>query len=113
MLSQSQSVSVCQSFRPVAPFFFLAKVPFLAFKQYRNGCGHIDMLMTLPLVTLILNNKFVGLTPLFFLAKKPFLGLFFLIQKGVWPYGHAHDIPLVTLTLNIYGFMGLTSTIQA
>ena len=28
--SQSQIVSACQSFRPVAPFFFLVKVPFWA-----------------------------------------------------------------------------------
>ena len=27
----SQVVSVCQSFRPVAPFIFLAKVPFYLF----------------------------------------------------------------------------------
>ena len=29
------------------------------------------------------------------------------MQKGVWPYRHAYDIPLVTLILNIYGFVGL------
>ena len=28
---QSQVVSACQSFRPVAPFFFLAKLPFMAY----------------------------------------------------------------------------------
>ena len=26
---------------------------------------------------------------------------------GVWPYRYAYDIPLVTLILNIYGFVGL------
>ena len=36
-----------------------------------------------------------------------------LYQKGVWPYRHAHDVPLVTLILNIYGFVGLTLIIQA
>ena len=65
---QSQVVSACQSFRPVAPFFLLAKVPFL------------------------------------FLV---------LIQKGVWCCTYAYDIPLVTPILNIYGFVGLISTVQA
>ena len=27
----------------------------------------------------------------------------FRIQKGVWPYGHAHDVPLVTLIIYIVG----------
>ena len=27
---------------------------------------------------------------------------FFLIWKGVWPYRHAHDAPMVTPILNIY-----------
>ena len=31
----------------LAPFLFLAKVPFLAF-LYRKGFGHIDMLITFP-----------------------------------------------------------------
>ena len=31
---------------------------------------------------------------------------FFSIQKGVWPYRYANDVPLVTLILNIYGFVG-------
>ena len=50
---QSQVVSACQRFRPVAPFFFLAKVPFLFcfFVKYRKGCDHIDMLMTFPWCT--------------------------------------------------------------
>ena len=30
-----------------------------------------------------------------------------LIQKGVWPYRYAYDGPLVTLILNIFGFMVL------
>ena len=43
---------------------------------------------------------------------------FFLMQKGVWPYNkHSHDVPLVTLILNIYIYIymwvhGLTLTIQ-
>ena len=65
--SHSQVVFACQSFRPVAPFFFMAKVPFLAF----------------------------------------------LIQKGVWSYKYANDVPLVTLILNIYGVVGLNSSVQA
>ena len=60
-------MSSCQNFRPRAPFFFLAKVPFWAF---------------------------------------------FLIQKGVWPYRYAYDVPLVTLILNVYRFVELTPTVQ-
>ena len=54
---QSQIVSACRTFRPVAPLFFLEKVLFLAFLK---------------------------------------------IQKGVWPYRYAHDVPLVTLILTIW-----------
>ena len=67
-------MSACQSFRPVAPFFFLAKVPFL----------------------------FVVV----------FFGSVFFIKKGVWPYKYADDIPMVTLILNIYGILGLTSSMN-
>ena len=35
--SQSQTVSACQGFRPVAPFFFMAKVPFLAYFKIHKG----------------------------------------------------------------------------
>ena len=56
---QSQVVSAYQSFRSVAPFFFLVKVPSLN-------------------------------------------------TERVWPYRYAYDIPLVTLIVNIYGFVGLT-----
>ena len=38
-------------------------------------------------------------SPSIFLEKVPFLA--YLIQKGVWPYSYARDIPLVTLILNI------------
>ena len=31
----------------------------------------------------------------------------FLVQKGVWPYRYADDIPLVTLILNVYVLVGL------
>ena len=65
---QSQVVSACQSFRPVASFFFSGK-------------------------------------SILFLA-------FFLIQKGVWLYKCAYDIPPVTQILNIYGFEDLMSPIQ-
>ena len=51
----------------------------------------------------------MGLVP-FFMAEVPFLA--FLIKKGVWPYIHAYDVPLVTLILNIYGFMDLTSSVN-
>ena len=33
---------------------------------------------------------------LFFVAKVPFL-VIFLIQKKVWPYRYAYDVPLMTL----------------
>ena len=29
------------------------------------------------------------------------------IQKGAWPYRYAHDVPLLTLILNIYRFVDL------
>ena len=74
---------------------------------YKSTCD-------VPLVTdseYIYMCGFVGLAQFFVMAKISFLA--FLNQKGVWPYRHAHDIPLVTLILNIYGFMGLISSIQA
>ena len=46
-LFAESSVSACQRFRLVDPFFGM-KVPFLAFLKYRKGCSHIDMLMTFP-----------------------------------------------------------------
>ena len=46
--------------------------------------------------------NFRPVNPLFFLAKVPFLS--FLIEKVVWPHGNIDYI---------YGFVGLTSTIQA
>ena len=58
---QSSSVYM-PSFKPVAPFFFMAKVPFCFVYLYRKGCGHVDMLMRFPWVTLILNiYQLVGL----------------------------------------------------
>ena len=48
----------------------------------------------------------------FFLPGKSII-FSFLIQKWVWPYRHAHDIHLVILILNIYGFVGLSPTVQA
>ena len=52
--SQSQVVSVCQSFRPVAQFFPLAKYFFSSFFSMEKGCGHINILKH-SLVTLIIN----------------------------------------------------------
>ena len=70
--SQSQVVSAYQSFRPVAPFFFLEKVPNWPFFGIQKGCGHIYA-YDIPLMTLILNiYGFVGLDPFFFLVKYPF-----------------------------------------
>ena len=48
---------------------------------------------------------------LFFLVKVPFLAVL-KIKNGVWAYRHAHDVTLVTLILNIYGFVGLTSSVN-
>ena len=49
--SQSQVVSVCQSFRPVAQFFFRQSI-FLSFLFFslsmEKGCGHIDVLKIFP-----------------------------------------------------------------
>ena len=73
---QSLVVSACQSFRSVAPFFFLAKIPILLFFFGGGGGG-----------------GFVHLKIFFFLNLK--------IQKGMWPYRHAHDVLLVTLILNM------------
>ena len=57
-------------------------------------------------VRLCLYAKILGLLlHSFFSAKVPFLA--FLLQKGVWPYKYAYDIPLVTLILNICGFVGV------
>ena len=46
--SQSQVVSVCQSFRPVAQVFPPAKYFFSFFLGMEKGCGHIDVLKTFP-----------------------------------------------------------------
>ena len=52
-------------------------------------------------------QSFRPVAPLSYLAKVTFFG--FLNTKRGWPYRHAYDIPLVTLILNIYEFVGLTS----
>ena len=60
-------------------------------------------------VKLCLHAQVLGLqTHSFFLAKVPFLVVVvFLIQKRVWQYRYAYYVPLVTLILNIYVFVGL------
>ena len=42
--------------------------------------------------------------------KLRFLSYFGLIQthKGVWPYRHSYNSPLVTLILNFYRFVNVT-----
>ena len=55
-------------------------------------------------------QSFRSVTP-FFLEKVLFLA-FLKIRKGMWPYIHAYDVPLMTPILTEYGFVGLTSTIQ-
>ena len=57
-------------------------------------------------------QSFRHVAPFFFWQKYRFCLFGFLIQKGVWPYRYAYDIPLVTLILNIYGFVGLTSSVN-
>ena len=85
----SESSCVCiQSCRPVAPFFFLVKIPFLTLffgiesvELYRHVCD-------IPLVTLIPNIYILvcGFGYLFFLSgkiTKISIFLLFFIQKGV------------------------------
>ena len=55
-------MSACQSFRPVAPFFFFSGKSIIKKKK-----------------------------------KKKKKKIYIYIYKGVWPYRHAHDVPLVTL----------------
>ena len=51
--------------------------------------------------------KFKSYNYILFSGKNTILGSFLKIQKLVWPYRYAYDVPLVTLILNIYGFLGL------
>ena len=58
----SQVVSACQSFRPVAPFFFLTKLPLLPF-FYIEGLWPYRHANDVSLDTMILNVcGFEGLT---------------------------------------------------
>ena len=43
----------------------------------------------------------------FFFWCKSTIFSFFFVQKVVWPYRYADDVPLVTLILNIYIYTGL------
>ena len=52
-------------------------------------------------VKLCLHDKVLGLQLFFFSGKSTTFG--FLVQKGVWSYRYAYDIPLVALILNICG----------
>ena len=104
----AESSYICMlKFRSVAPFFFLAKVPFWLFFFFfffliLEGVWLYSHAHDVPLVTLILNIcGFVGVAPFFFVVKVQFLFCFVLIQKGVWPYKYAHDFSLVILILNI------------
>ena len=81
---QSQVVSACQRFRPVAPFFFLAKVPFLPLKMFLKKIQKGVWPYRYALVTLIIYiYGLVCLAPSFFLAKVPFLAFFFNMEGGV------------------------------
>ena len=54
---QSQVVSACQSFRPLAPFLFLVKDPFLVlYFLIKKGVWTYRHVYGVPLVTLILNT---------------------------------------------------------
>ena len=46
----TQKINLCMYtiFKSVAPKVCMAKVPFLAFFEHRNGCGHIHILKTFP-----------------------------------------------------------------
>ena len=55
--------------------------------------------------------KFQVCSPIHFSGKSTIFG-FFEMQKRAWPYRYIYDVPLVTLILNIYGFVVMTSTIQ-
>ena len=57
-------------------------------------------------MTLILNICVCGSSYILISGKSTILA-FFGIGKGVWPYRHAHDIPLVTLIQKMC-FCGLT-----
>ena len=62
MLLQESGCVYITSFRAVAPFFFLAKVSFLAVFECRKGFDHINT-ENVPVVTLNINiYVFVGLT---------------------------------------------------
>ena len=71
----------CQSFRPVAPFFFLAKVQFLAFLFNTERVWPYKDAYDVPLVTLILN--IYGSSSILFSFKSTFFCFFFLYAKDV------------------------------
>ena len=54
--------------------------------------------------------SFRCVAPSFFLAKAPILA--FLKERSVCPYRHAHGVPLVTLILNVFGFVGLEKLVD-
>ena len=103
--SLSQVVSICQSFRPLTPFFFLTKVPFLAFFLEFRKVWPYRHAYDVPLVTLIQNiYGFVGLASFFFSGKCTILH-FFKYRKWCGHIDMLMTFPLVTLILNIYGFV--------
>ena len=84
---------------------------FLDLHTKRKRCGQKDPphVISSQVVSACQLLRFVA--PFFFYSKSTIWAL--LVRKGVWPYGCAHNIHLVTLILNIYGFMSLTLTVQA
>ena len=50
--------------------------------------------------------KFSSCSSIHFSGKSTIFG-FFKIQNQMWPYRYAYEVPLGTLILNIYGFVGL------
>ena len=64
-----------------------------------------------PVICISACQSFRPVATSFFQEKLPILA--FLIQEGVWPYRYAYDVSLVTLILNVYGFVGLTSTVPS
>ena len=88
----SQVVSACQSFRPVASFFFPVIVPFLI----QKGVWLHRYAFDVPLVTVMLNIccffvVFFGLAPFFFLLST----IFGFIKYGK---GCGHIYILVTFS---------------
>ena len=100
--SQSQVVSACQRFGPVAPFLFSDQSTIFSLLSFFNTERGVCVWpyrysLTFPNDTDSKYIRFVDLALLFFSGKIPFLA--FLIRKGIWSYRYTYYIPLVTLMI--------------